>query len=422
MVCFAFAIRFFFVLLVFRSVAAPTPDHNEFGWEMGWVARSIFLFGHFSSPFFPLTGPTALVPPLYPYLLASIFRGFGLYTTTSALVALGVNSALSALTCIPVFYLARHAGGSRTATVAGWLWVVYPFSIYFASTRIWDYSLTASLFAFTWWIAHLLHRNPTMLSSLAFGALYGITALSNPSVLTIYPVVVSLILWKIVRRGDNWLKPVSLIIVGTAFALLPWTIRNYHVLHVPVPVRNGFWLECWAGNHGDVSSDNPASAHPASNSYEMDRYKQLGEVKYFDEKKTMALAFVSSHPFETILVSARRTVRFWTGFWSMRAEYLHDQPLDLPNLFFCSTVSGLMFFGLWRFWERSWRAALPSVLLVLIFPIPYYMTHASMDYRQPIEPMIIVLVAIACCKDQSSKHARMESSERTASYPELIAT
>ena len=30
------------------------------------------------------TGPTALLTPVYPYLLAGIFAGFGLYTKASA--------------------------------------------------------------------------------------------------------------------------------------------------------------------------------------------------------------------------------------------------------------------------------------------------------------------------------------------------
>jgi hypothetical protein len=43
MVLAAFTIRMVVALCVFRVVAAPTIDHNEFGWEMGWTARSIAL-------------------------------------------------------------------------------------------------------------------------------------------------------------------------------------------------------------------------------------------------------------------------------------------------------------------------------------------------------------------------------------------
>ena len=46
----------------------------------------------------------------------------------------------------------------------------------------------------------------------------------------------------------------------------------------------------------------------------------------------------------------------------------------------------------WRRYDRS--AVLPYLLALAIFPLPYYITHSSMDYRQPIEPIIIVLVSI----------------------------
>jgi hypothetical protein len=64
------AIRLIVAALVVPEVAANTFDHNAFGWEMGWTARSIFLGHGFTSPFLPLTGPTALVPPIYPYIVA----------------------------------------------------------------------------------------------------------------------------------------------------------------------------------------------------------------------------------------------------------------------------------------------------------------------------------------------------------------
>ena len=73
------------VLANYRDVAYGSSDFNLFGWEMGWTARSIFLGQGFSSPYQQLTGPTALVPPLYPYLLAGIFKLFGLYTAQSRL-------------------------------------------------------------------------------------------------------------------------------------------------------------------------------------------------------------------------------------------------------------------------------------------------------------------------------------------------
>jgi hypothetical protein len=47
--------------------------------------------------------------------------------------------------------------------------------------------------------------------------------------------------------------------------------------------------------------------------------------------------------------------------------------------------------GARRLWRVNLTALLPYLVLICIFPITYYITHPLMDYRQPIEPAIIVL-------------------------------
>src|ERR1700690_4284378 len=92
---------------VFRQYRTRSgEDHFGFGWEMGRIGRSIALGQGFSSPYEGHTGPTAWEPPLYPFLIAGVFKVFGIYTVASALVLLSVNSLFSALTCIPIFLIA----------------------------------------------------------------------------------------------------------------------------------------------------------------------------------------------------------------------------------------------------------------------------------------------------------------------------
>jgi membrane-bound metal-dependent hydrolase YbcI (DUF457 family) len=54
-------------------------------------------------------------------------------------------------------------------------------------------------------------------------------------------------------------------------------------------------------------------------------------------------------------------------------------------------MSFFMFRGVRRFWRFNRTAFLPYLVLIAVFPITYYLTHPLMDYRQPIEPAIIVL-------------------------------
>jgi hypothetical protein len=165
-------------------------------------------------------------------------------------------------------------------------------------------------------------------------------------------------------------------------------------MHATSPIRDGFWLEFWAGNNGDTFTSNPAWAHPASNPVEMQEFEAKGETAYLAHKHTIAVSFVRHRPLLFAGVSLRRAIRFWTGFWSFQPDYLQSEPLDVPNVFFCSCITLFMLRGIWRWWKKDRTGASPFLMTLLVFPFPYYLTHSSMDYRQPIEPQIVILLTI----------------------------
>jgi hypothetical protein len=185
-------------------------------------------------------------------------------------------------------------------------------------------------------------------------------------------------------------------------------------MHVLVPIRDNYWLEFYAGNSGDTFESNVAWVHPASNPVEMQAYERMGEVAYLAQKHALATDFVTHHPGWFAVATLRRFVRYWTGFWSFSRRYLHKEPLDVPNVFFCSAITVFMLRGLLRLWRAGrgetlpggvpssevlpsktlTNPALPFALLLAVFPITYYFSHASMDYRQPIEPAIVILATI----------------------------
>lgn len=389
----AFIVRVALVVCIFRQTIDPADHFAEFGWEMGWVARSIALGHGFSSPFYPFTGPTALVPPIFPYLLAGVFRVFGIYTTQSAIAVLSINSLFSALTCIPLYLSTRYVGGSRIAIFAAWVWVFYPFAIYFSAGRVWDYALTGLLFTTCFCVAQRLHRQRRV-AWLGFGVLYGIAALSNPSVLSMFPIFLLLAAVAVQRRREKWLGHSLVAALGLLSMLTPWTVRNYRALHVLPPVRDNFWLEAWAGNDGSTFESNDRWAHPASNPVQMQKFVAAGEVRYLAEKQALTVNFVRGHPLIFIKSSLHRAVCFWTGYWSFSPAYLKDQPTEIPDIFFSIGLTLLMLFGTRRLWRQDRTAALPYILLMALFPAAYFLTHASPDYRQPIEPEIVALVSI----------------------------
>ena len=401
----ALAIRLVVVCFTYRGLPDADKFYEQFGWEMGWIARSLASGHGYSSPFFPWSGPTAMQPPLYPTLLSIVFRLFGIYTLTSGFVILSINSLLSSLTCIPVYFSAKYSLGARAAKAAAWAWAFYPFAIYFSAARVWEYALTGLLFTTCFCIAQRIHRAANPLAWLGWGALYGLTAHSNPAVLSTLPFLLALALYQVRRSGGRWMMKGALTILAVLAVLTPWTVRNYRALGILCPVRDNFWLEVYADNFGDPSLD-PTSPHPASNPVEMHKFLSMGEPAFLAEKRTLAIYALTHHPEFFVHKTLRRIFYYWTGFWSFSAEEIREQPYEPFNVFNVGCMTLLMLRGVRRLWRLNRAAALPYLVLIGVFPLTYYITHPLMDYRQPIAPAIVVLAiagALPWRRSQTSK-------------------
>src|SRR5258708_13314317 len=148
MVGVALTVRLIVMAFAYKSQRDALGDEWVFGWETGRVARSIATGHGFSSPYSEPTGSTALIPPVYTFLVAGVFKIFGVYTTASALVILTLNNLFSSLTCLPVYLIARRIFGIRAAAWAGWMWAFFPYSIALSNVVVWETSFTTLFLPF----------------------------------------------------------------------------------------------------------------------------------------------------------------------------------------------------------------------------------------------------------------------------------
>jgi 4-amino-4-deoxy-L-arabinose transferase-like glycosyltransferase len=361
-------------------------------------------------------------PPLYPTLLSLVFRLFGIYSLTSAFVILSINSLLSALTCIPVYCSAKYSLGARAAIVAACVWAFYPFAIYFSAGRVWEYSLTGLLFTTCFCIAQRIHLAKNPLAWLGWGALYGLTALSNPAVLSTLPFLLAIALYQVRKSGGRWLLKGALTALAAFAVLTPWTVRNYRALGILCPVRDNFWLEVYDDNTGDASLD-PSFAHPSSNPVEMQKWIAMGEPAFLAEKRQLAIDYIRQHPEFPLQKTLHRAFYYWTGYWSLSAEELREQPYEPFNIFYVTSITIFMLLGLRRRWRFNRMTALPYLVLICVFPLTYYVTHPLMDYRQPIEPAIIVLAVAGAIplRHMRTSQASAHANEWMGAEPALLA-
>jgi hypothetical protein len=396
----AFVLRIIVAAFLYKEFVDPYRGFWHFGWETGRIARSIAAGHGFSSPLFGDTGPTAIMTPLYPYLLGGIFKVFGIYSIASAFVILGLNSLFSALTCIPLFRIAENFFGRRLATWSAWAWVFFPYAIYFSAGRIWVTALAVLLLTLGLWATLRLTPRTTLRAWIAYGVLWAANGLANPANLAVLPL---LGLWLLLRfrpseQGWRWVG--RAFVSGLVFAavIAPWFVRNYYTFERFMPFRDNFWYEFWAGNTGDTSDLVPDWAHLSNGEAEMQKYRRMGELFYFDSKKPLLEQFIREHPGTFARLTAKKFVFTWTGFWSLSPAYRAGEPFEIPNTVFCTGITVLMLIGLLlEFRETSSAGAFFTVVLFSI-PLLYYATHPDLEYRHVIDPEIVILATLAVAR------------------------
>ncbi|HEV2113403.1 MAG TPA: glycosyltransferase family 39 protein [Terriglobales bacterium] len=400
LVLFALALRLA-MLTIGHTYRFPTiKDHFSFGWETGRLARSIASGEGFSSPFDDHTGPSAWVAPLYPYFLAGVFKLFGIYTNTSAWIALAVNCIFSALTCIPIYFIGKELFGIKVAKWTAWLWALAPFSIYWAIRFAWETSFATMLFAFAFLLAVRMEQQNRLSRWLWFAFVWGLIALSNPSLLTFLPFAGFWVLYRQHRRGDmkfRWAFYSGLLFCAM---IAPWMVRDYVVFHKLILIRGNFGVELRLGNGPKADGQLKAYLHPTQDPLEFERYRTMGEVTYAKMRGQQAMEWIKQNPGRFAEISLIRFYYYWCG-----------TPRAVPDLeavlryMLVTLSSALTFFGLGHALRRHNRGAFLFVWMFLTVPTIYYFTYTHPRYRHPIEPEMLVLMVFLFTQLQPKRSA-----------------
>ncbi len=363
-------------------------DHFGFGFEMGRIGRSIAEGQGFSSPYEGNTGPSAWEPPLYPYLIGGVFKIFGIYSLTSAWVLLAVNSLLAALTTIPIFWIAHRTFGERVALWSSYGWALNPYVWYWSIHWIWDTTFTPLVLACTFLLALELVDWPGLSGWILFGALYGVGALANPTMLMFLPVC-GLWIWR--QRYRNGLASLAGVILSsvTFFAVLaPWLIRNYEVFGHFVFIRDDFGLQFRLGNGPYADGMLMPYLQPNLNKIELGKFQHMGELAYAAECKRSAFDWIRANPGRLAVISMKRFFYFWNGVPRPTSSVGW---IDFRSSAFLAT-SVLAIWGLVRALRQKRPGASLFAWLIIAYPAVYYFVFPHARYRHPMEPELLVLI------------------------------
>jgi len=379
-----------------EALRHPLPAARS-GTENERVAASLAASQGWADAFDHGTGATAHTAPLYPLLLAGIYRLYGDYEqTTSRRIQGGLSIALSVMALLFLPVLAGKLGLSR---VAGWLaafvGAVIPTNLRVELTgRHEGVAAVVALLALVWCLADLRQHGWTgRRAVIRTGGLLGLTALLSPNFLLI-PVLYFAA--ELACRGAARGRIVRCGLVVASISLLlvaPWMVRNYRVLGGFVPLRSNFGLELAVGNRpgadGHTYTEGMQDMHPYSSAAERARLTEQGELAYMRNKQHQALNWIYAHPRDFVWLMTRRARLFWV---TTEEAWLN---LDLaPFAVRVPLYTVLTFVVLVELLRLLWKQPAVGRLLISVIlgaGLPYLVTHVEQRYRLPLAGLYLLL-------------------------------
>ena len=361
--------------------------------DLVFLAQSLAAGRGLSSPFGGSTGPTAFLAPGYPAVLAFVFRFFGGYSFAAGAVMMALQTLFAVLTVAIIMDVCSRIFGMPTARVAGAFWAVSPPLLWLPAV-LWETSL--SILLLIGMIALALRCVDKCGTGLwaVMGAYCGLAMLVNPSLMLSLFAIAG---WTIYQtRSKLSYEPwVCLLVFLAVFA--PWPLRNARVLRAFIPLRSNFGYEVWQGNHPGATGVFDKTIEPLGNKREYGDYAAEGELEYMHKKEILAREYIRTHPGEFIRLSTERVARFWTGAGFAENSGVVELHAVLTSLL------GLA--GLAALFKRRGALAVLFLLPLVLFPLPYYITHAEFRFRLVLDPLLTILGAYTIT--QAASHRKI---------------
>jgi len=366
--------------------------------------------------------------PLYPYIVSFLFI---LFDSSNLILVKIFQSVISLVNVILVYLLGQEIFDRRTGILAAALFCFYPTLLFynnFILTEVLFITLfTSFLLSFTAYLnlskipPHLIPlplpegedrgRGVRIILLALSGFLLGLTTLCRSVTLQLPLIIVPFIF--LVDRFERISRKTLLTFVFLAsfiLVLTPWTIRNYKVHHVFIPVDLIGKINVMLGNYEYTPLNRAWDAHITQTgerawTYPLrkeGRYDKMTEAERADWSFHEGVRFMIQHPALTLKRSFVKFCNFWElerGPSSMAVKgFLGNANIAILEIFaalgciFQSLILlGTIFFFVYFFKDNIVTNVLFS-LIVVYFTLMHSMIYGHPRYQLPLTPILFV-----CC-------------------------
>lgn len=348
------------------------------GFEMVALAKNLAFHGAYANPFPVLaTGPTAANPPLYPLLLAPLFK----ILRSDDLVAFAATLANILANALVALLLPRVSvlfyRDMRPGVAAGVLWIL-------ASQLMpsWDVGLVApTVIGFCLMTAATIEKPRFQIYALVSGSLAAALFLFNPSTMLIFLPWIAFLAYRHRGAPKQTAAYCCLVLIVLFAAGSAWGFRNQQQLGKFV-IRTNLGMTLYASDNDCARSSLLASEanncfqshHPNTSVQEAQLLSELGEIGYDRLRVSDAKAWIRTHPGPFLRLTAARVRDFWfpiPGEHPFKAGVIWLATLlSLPGLLLMSRK------------RLGITAFVFSVMLIQ--PLMYYIVVSDVRHRLPV--------------------------------------
>ncbi|MCX5752323.1 MAG: glycosyltransferase family 39 protein [Candidatus Krumholzibacteria bacterium] len=344
--------------------------------------------------------PTAARPPLYPILLAGVYRIAGARADAGKILQILLGGAIVLL----VYLLARRLFSETAALVAAAIVACNPSLIFISSYLLAENIYIVLLLSFLVLFAGGRTKPLSYAACAVGGILLGLASFARPNA---FPFAIfaagSFLLFGTGARGARLGK--SIVMLAAAFAVLaPWAARNEARLGKPVLFTTHGGITFYQGNNR-VACDVPTyrgTVAPLEALPGWDDIKAKGEIAGDAEAWRLGKAFIRENPDLVPRMAAWRFMRFWrlagdapysgvkSGWWWDKSKRFGGLASSLDVVYiFSIVVIPLFIIGLVMTIRRA-RSLVYLYGMILVHTASAIVFFGSLRARMGIEPVIAV--------------------------------
>ncbi len=309
---------------------------------------------------------------------------------------------LSSLTIFIVYFISKEIFDDlNISKISAIIFSIYPFSIFYSLS-----GLTETLFVFLFFSAVLaLYREKIIFASILF--VLSIYVKSTADIISPFVIIFFCLITKKFTLKKT-LFYLSLYFLVYIVLLSPWWYHNLLKYNSFIKLNLAANYHLYSGNNpknktgggiGGIDVDHTLVTKNNNKDF-------LNNDKKFREE---AFKFIKENPYKTVNLIFKKFVRFWNLYpYEIPEEYIPKE-IDYLDAFNANEynkikykIISIMSFGLILFLslifvlffsKKYLKKILPFLVIISLFTLIHIITIASIRYRYPIEPILIIFAS-----------------------------